>query len=422
MTIALHFPPYVPYTLPEMADVPAPVVGDNGKALTYRSSLNDFVFTSFEAAGAMDAHVGGANPHTQYLLATSYTADDVLAKLLTVDIDASGLNATTLQGSGPSAFAVAAHTHGYQPLDAELTAIAGLTSAANKLPYFTGSGAAALADFTSYGRGLVASANVAATGLLAADGSVTGATGSAQTFTNSIIAVAGLRPSADTTSYALATKADGSTPVITLNTTDRQLILNSVNISNVDVGPFQLRLSDGIRDRFLTTFSGTHTRTRIVSPDGTNYFSAQVTNSVIQFTSSKDIQFVAGGASNFIEILAQGGGFELLMTNARAYLRSGTVDSIRFSVQGVSGQTKDLQQWQTDAGVVLASVSANGSLAAGHANAPTASMDIAASTTARASLRIRHGVAPTSPNDGDIWTTTAGLYVRINGVTVGPLS
>lgn len=35
---------------------------------------------------------------------------------------------------------------------------------------------------------------------------------------------------------------------------------------------------------------------------------------------------------------------------------------------------------------------------------------------------IMHGVAPSAPVDGDIWTTTAGLYVRVNGVTVGPLS
>lgn len=30
--------------------------------------------------------------------------------------------------------------------------------------------------------------------------------------------------------------------------------------------------------------------------------------------------------------------------------------------------------------------------------------------------------APTTPNDGDIWVTSAGLFVRINGATVGPLS
>lgn len=42
---------------------------------------------------------------------------------------------------------------------------------------------------------------------------------------------------------------------------------------------------------------------------------------------------------------------------------------------------------------------------------------LASAAAAGAGLRIPHGVAPTSPVDGDMWTTTAGLFVRVNGVT-----
>ena len=44
------------------------------------------------------------------------------------------------------------------------------------------------------------------------------------------------------------------------------------------------------------------------------------------------------------------------------------------------------------------------------------------SSTSLSPFTIPHGVTPTSPANGDMWTTTLGLYVRINGSTVGPLS
>lgn len=76
---------------------------------------------------------------------------------VTADVPASGVQWIFSTGSN------AVYTSGvHQPLDADLTAIAGLTSAADKLPYFTGSASAALADFSAYGRTLVDDADAAA--------------------------------------------------------------------------------------------------------------------------------------------------------------------------------------------------------------------------------------------------------------------
>lgn len=63
--------------------------------------------------------------------------------------------------------AAARTTLGAQSLDATLTAIAGVTTAANKIIYFTGVDTAASADLTAYGRSLIALAdNAAARSLL----------------------------------------------------------------------------------------------------------------------------------------------------------------------------------------------------------------------------------------------------------------
>lgn len=40
-----------------------------------------------------------------------------------------------------------------------------------------------------------------------------------------------------------------------------------------------------------------------------------------------------------------------------------------------------------------------------------------ASTTDRSGFRLPHGSAPTTPVNGDVWTTSGGYFVRLNGVT-----
>lgn len=80
----------------------------------------------------------------------------------------------------------------------------------------------------------------------------------------------------------------------------------------------------------------------------------------------------------------------------------------------------------TNAGAVTVrnglTVSGGGAGITGATSVSGAATTLAAATTSYASLNLPHGSAPTSPVNGDVWTTSSGLFVRVNGATVGPLA
>lgn len=126
---------------------PTGVVTIAGEHITYSSKtltqINAVTRAAFTALGGQAAapHTSGSAVEILDIAATHKVLLDAIVAVETL-LGANGVN--------------------FQPRDTELTALAGLTSAADRLPYFDGAGTAALATFTAAGRAIIDDANAAA--------------------------------------------------------------------------------------------------------------------------------------------------------------------------------------------------------------------------------------------------------------------
>lgn len=135
-----------------LADADLIIVDDGGAGTNRKAAVtrvSDYVF------GKVNGDITIASNGTATLQPNSIAlGTDTTGNYVASLVAGSGITLTNNSGEGATP-TVAVTSNTYQPLDTELTALSGVTSAADTVPYFTGLGTASTTSLTSFGRSLI---------------------------------------------------------------------------------------------------------------------------------------------------------------------------------------------------------------------------------------------------------------------------